>query len=293
MPSPEAAVTAIAARRPARPARRSRAGGRAASDRRNRRARRPGRAPRRASARRSPSPASAAARGRARPPRRRSAPGAGAPYPPRAVAAGRSPSRSWRARSPLRGWTSERSRRSSSAVRPALASGSRACALMPKTTGGRGAAGAFRSPSSHPASARHAASVAISRRTTIAYAFSVGRNGSAKASSAAVTLRGDYRPQVEIRRKTLTKAEFVDSIAGNFDSKKAAADAVEDRPRRDHQHARGGRGDQLHRLRQVQRRRARSAPGRQPPHWRADHDRRRPGAEVLRGAGLKSRVKGG
>ena len=31
----------------------------------------------------------------------------------------------------------------------------------------------------------------------------------------------------KFRRKTLTKADFVESIAGNFDSKKAAADAVE------------------------------------------------------------------
>ena len=81
----------------------------------------------------------------------------------------------------------------------------------------------------------------------------------------------------------MTKAEFVDRLArdGRIGSKKAAGETVEAVLDRITAALAAGDERQLHRLRQVQRRRAGAAPGRQSAHRRADHDRGRPRAEVL------------
>ena len=80
----------------------------------------------------------------------------------------------------------------------------------------------------------------------------------------------------------MTKAEFVERIAGQVRQQEGGRRRRRGGARRDRRRAQERRGDQLHRLRQVQRRRARPAPGRQPAHRRADHDPGRQGAEVLR-----------
>ena len=81
----------------------------------------------------------------------------------------------------------------------------------------------------------------------------------------------------------MTKAEFVDRLArdGRIDNKKKAGDAVE--AVLDGITEALVRGDSVNftGLRKVQRRRARTPPRRQPADRRADHDRRRPRAEVL------------
>ena len=92
----------------------------------------------------------------------------------------------------------------------------------------------------------------------------------------------------------MTKAEFLDQLAGDerIGSKKAAGDAVDAVLDAITEHAGRRRRRQLHRLRQVPRRRARPAPGRQPAHRRADHDPGRQGAALLRRLGAQDQGQG-
>ena len=92
----------------------------------------------------------------------------------------------------------------------------------------------------------------------------------------------------------MTKAEFLDQLAGDerLGSKKAAGDAVDAVLDDDHRRAEQRRRGQLHRLRQIPRRRARPAPGRQPAHRRADHDPGRQGPALLRRLGAEDQSQG-
>ena len=92
----------------------------------------------------------------------------------------------------------------------------------------------------------------------------------------------------------MTKAEFLDQLARDerIGSKKAAGDAVDAVLDAITDVLERRRGRQLHRLRQVPRRRARPAPGRQPPHRRADHDPRRQGAALLGRLGAEVQGQG-
>ena len=78
----------------------------------------------------------------------------------------------------------------------------------------------------------------------------------------------------------MTKAEFVERIAGSFDSKKAAADAV-DAVLGGIEDALAGGGRSTSPASASSASPTVSSPGRKPTHRRADHDRRGPRSEVL------------
>ena len=92
----------------------------------------------------------------------------------------------------------------------------------------------------------------------------------------------------------MTKAEFLDQLAGDdrLGSKKAASDAVDAVLDAITDALSWRRRGQLHRLRQIPRRRARPPPGRQPAHRRADHDPGRQSAALLRRLGAEDQGQG-
>ena len=142
-----------------------------------------------------------------------------------------------------------------------------------------GKAGRSRGRSSCSASARRSGcrrAASPARPTKIA----VFRGYCAVSTGAAVRLPALLHPIEEV---TLTKAEFVDRLARDGGSAARSRPATPSRRSSTASPTRSPRASPVNftGLRQVQRRRARAPPGRQSAHRRADHDRRRPGAEVL------------